>query len=59
MACIRVAKKHRLDPAIVARQAKGWTRQAWDEAHEAFQNAQAGRQRAFVGPETRNCEQNL
>lgn len=59
VACIRVAKKHRLDPAIVARQAKGWTRQAWDEAHEAFQNAQAERQRAFVGPETRNCEQNF
>lgn len=49
MACIRVAKKHRLDPAIVARQAKGWTRQAWDEACAAFQQAQADRQRQILG----------
>lgn len=48
MACIRVAKKHRLDPAHVARKAKGWTRQAWDEAYEAFRRGQHERQGAMM-----------
>lgn len=40
MACIRVAKQNRVDPADIAREAKGWSKQAWDEAYHAFQQAQ-------------------
>lgn len=39
-ACARVAKQNRLDPADIAREAKGWSKQAWDEAYHAFQQAQ-------------------
>lgn len=49
VACIRVAKKHRLDPAHVARKTKGWTRQAWEEAYDDFRRAQFERQGAVMG----------
>lgn len=44
LACIRVATQHRLDPAHVARKAKGWSQEAWDGAYDAFQSAQFERQ---------------
>ena len=40
-ACLRVAQQQRIaDPSLIARQVKGWSRQQWDEAHWAFQQAQ-------------------
>ncbi|UYV12366.1 MAG: hypothetical protein NCW75_13840 [Phycisphaera sp.] len=49
VACVRVAKQQRIDPADIARKAKGWTRQVWDEAYDAFQRAQFERQNPMAG----------
>ena len=44
MAIIRVSNERRLEPSDVARQVKGWSRQEWEEAHWACQQAQLKRQ---------------
>ncbi|MEO1009574.1 MAG: hypothetical protein AAFX79_13510 [Planctomycetota bacterium] len=50
VACIRVAKQQRIeDPFLVAREGRGWSREAWDEACFAFQQSQLDRQRAVEG----------
>jgi len=43
LACIRLGQKHRVEPHVLARQSKGWTRPEWDEAHEEFQHAELAR----------------
>ena len=52
IACIRVAKQHSLNPATVARKARGWTPQAWGEAYRAFQFTQTVRHNTTVAVET-------
>ena len=38
LACIQTAQKHHgVEPFILARQVKGWTRDRWDMAHAAYQ----------------------
>lgn len=49
VACVRAGQQHRLEPAAVAKRAKGWSQEAWDGAHDAFQRAQFERQSTMVG----------
>lgn len=37
LACIRVGKARRMEPFRIAREAKGWTKDRWDEAKLAFE----------------------
>lgn len=37
MACIRVGKQYHRDPFSIAREAKGWSRDHWDEMHTAVE----------------------
>jgi len=46
--CVRIGKQHRVEPAAVAKRAKGWSQEAWDDAFDAFQRAQFERQSAAV-----------
>jgi len=44
IACIQTAKKHRgVEPHVLARQAKGWTRTRWDQAHVTYNRKSAER----------------
>lgn len=51
-ACLRVAKSRRIDdPYILARQAKGWSREQWETALDGFNARQFERMRAIQGLE--------
>lgn len=47
VACLQIGKKHKIDPAIIARKAKDWTRADWEAAHAAFERAQVERCRSM------------
>ncbi|MCA9274263.1 MAG: hypothetical protein KDA31_14605 [Phycisphaerales bacterium] len=52
VACLRIACQRGLDPFHVARRARGWTRDEWDEARHAHLQAQHARWRG----ETKDAE---
>lgn len=47
LACIRVAKKHRIDPWRIARE-NGWTRERWQQAFASYEDKQRAQQRASI-----------
>lgn len=46
--CLQAAKQTRFEPFRIAQEAKGWSRQQWDEALEAYNNRQF---RRYAGDE--------
>ena len=56
LACIRVAKQHRICDPFEIVQAEGWTREKWDQAFNAFQNNQYERIRTSNPILSQKCE---
>ncbi len=46
VACVRIANQHRIEPFLVAREAKGWDQPRWEQAYDAYQQSQFERHSA-------------
>jgi len=52
LACLRVGKKHHVDPFRIARKTKGWARDRWDQAHADYEQRHWERHCArYMGPD--------